>query len=209
MSLGPAKAIIFDLGKVLIDFSVDRACSQVAALVDSSPQKVHEFLFADGREFDFERGLISFSDLHRQFESYFETSVLPAALKHAASDIFNPLPETLNILSSIHTRYQGSRPIILLSNTNEIHWEHIERNWSISRWFDDLVLSFEIKSMKPDKKIYLEAVSKSGHKAGECFFVDDVPANVEGAKKCGIDAVLFENSAKLTHDLKLRGISID
>jgi FMN phosphatase YigB (HAD superfamily) len=45
MNFSPAKAIIFDLGKVLIDFSVDQACLQVAQLVETSPEKIHDFLF--------------------------------------------------------------------------------------------------------------------------------------------------------------------
>jgi HAD superfamily hydrolase (TIGR01509 family) len=63
--------------------------------------------------------------------------------------------------------------------------------------------------MKPDSKIYLEAVAKSGQRPGDCFFVDDVPANVEGAKKCGIDAVLFEGADKLAFELKRRGLTLD
>lgn len=209
MNPGLAKAIIFDLGKVLIDFSVDRACSQVASLTGTSPQSIYEFLFKDGREFDFERGLISFSDLHMEFESHFGIQIPKQALKHAASDIFDPLVDTINILDALNSRYRGLRPLILLSNTNEIHWDHIERSWSISQKFDHLILSFQIKSMKPDSKIYLEAVAKSGQRPGDCFFVDDVPANVEGAKKCGIDAVLFEGADKLAFELKRRGLTLD
>lgn len=206
MNFGSAKAIIFDLGKVLIDFSIDRACSQVAHITGSSPESIHTFLFAEGREAMFERGLLTFPELHAQFESYLGLRVDPAILKHAASDIFEPVHESIHILKSLHSRHQGARPLILLSNTNEIHWEHIEKRWQMSQWFDDLVLSFEVKAMKPDVEIYREAIKKSGVGAFDCFFVDDVPANIEGARRCGMDAVLFEGPQKLLEDLQLRGI---
>lgn len=208
MKFGTAKAIVFDLGKVLIDFSVDRACAQVAQLIEVSPNRIYEFLFTDGREFAFERGLISFSELHREFETSFNTTVDAQRLAHAASDIFQPIDETIEILKNLNTTHRGKRPIILLSNTNEIHWQHIEDRWSVSKWFDDLVLSFEVKSMKPEEKIYQEAVKRSGYNAIDCFFVDDVPVNVEGARNIGMDAELFSGPDKLRLDLKARGIVI-
>jgi putative hydrolase of the HAD superfamily len=206
MTAESAKAIIFDLGKVLIDFSVDRACSQVAGLIGVSPKEIHSFLFLDGREFDFERGIISFEELQLQFQAHFGTQVNGSALALAASDIFQPIDDTIKILKSVRQQYLGQRPIMLLSNTNEIHWQHIQSNWGIHQWFDHLVLSYEVKSMKPEEKIYRHAIKLAGCDPQSCFFVDDVPANVDGAKKCGMDAVLYESPKKLIADLEMRGI---
>lgn len=202
------RALIFDLGKVLIDFSVERACSQIAEVAGVTPILIKSFLFDDGLEFQFEQGLIDFNSLHQSFESHFKTKVAPDALRIAASDIFSPLTSNIALLASLHEKYSEQVSFVLLSNTNEIHWERIESQWNISKWFHHVVLSFEMKVMKPDPRIYKEAIRLAGCAAEHCFFVDDVPANIKGARLVGLDAELFEGEEKLRSDLLFRGFKI-
>ena len=98
--------------------------------------------------------------------------------------------------------------MVLLSNTNVVHWEFIESNWLISKFFDHTVLSYEVKALKPDEKIYRSVLKKTGVNAHDCFFVDDLQANVEGAKNLGFDAALFTTSESLRGDLAVRGFRV-
>lgn len=202
------EALIFDLGKVIVDFSVEMACNQVAKAAGISSQQVHSFLFEDGLELRFEAGEISFSDLHQLFEQSFNLSIPSAVLKLAAADIFCPLEQSLELLRILRSKYVEKITFALLSNTNEIHWEHIERRWEISSFFDHTILSFEAKSMKPDEKIYCHALEKIGVAPENCFFVDDLQSNIDGAKRLGIDASLYEGTEKLRSDLTLRGFLV-
>ena len=208
MTVRTTGALVFDLGKVLVDFSVERACEQVATVGGVTPPAVKKFLFDDGLELQFECGLIDFGTLHRKFEEHFKITVSQSALAHAAADIFTPMEASLNLVAALRRKYQNTIPFVLLSNTNEIHWNHIETKWRVSELFDHLVLSYQLKSMKPDAQIFLEAIRLTGLTAERCFFVDDVPENIAGARRAGLDCELFQGVASLTRHLAARGIFV-
>jgi FMN phosphatase YigB (HAD superfamily) len=201
-------ALVFDLGKVLIDFSVERACEQVSTIGGVTPTAVKKFLFDDGLEFQFERGLIDFKTLHLKFEQHFNVTVSPSVLAHAAADIFTPMEASLSLLAGLRRKYQNTIPFVLLSNTNEIHWNHIESKWRVSELFDHLVLSYQVKSMKPDAAIFLEGIRLTGLPAERCFFVDDVAENVDGARRVGLDCELFQGAEILATQLAGRGFTV-
>jgi glucose-1-phosphatase len=201
-----SRAIVFDLGKVLIDFDVTRACRQISSVSGVDTAKVSHFLFDLGWENRFERGEFGFPVFHEAFEKHFAIKAPIGALKNAAADIFTPVTATLRLLEELRRIHEGKTPMVLLSNTNEIHWEHIEANWNVSRHFDHLVLSFEERAMKPEARIYEKVLEKTGLAGHQCFFVDDVPANVNGALACGFDAVIFTGAAALREELAARGM---
>ena len=62
--------------------------------------------------------------------------------------------------------------------------------------------------MKPDPRIYQEALRLSGLPAGACVFVDDRPANVEGAARLGIHAVQFESPTQFANELTRLGVVV-
>lgn len=200
------RAIVFDLGKVLIDFDVTRACEQISSVSGVDTAKVSHFLFDLGWENRFERGEFGFPVFHDAFEKHFAITAPIDALKNAAADIFTPVTETLRLLEELRHIHKDKTPMVLLSNTNEIHWEHIEANWQVSRHFDHLVLSFQERAMKPEARIYEKVLEKTGLAGHQCFFVDDVPANVKGALAQGFDAVTFVTPDRLREDLKCRGL---
>jgi putative hydrolase of the HAD superfamily len=71
------------------------------------------------------------------------------------------------------------------------------------------VLSYEVKAMKPDPRIYAAAVEAARCAPQECFFTDDIPEYVEGARRAGIDAVVFEGQEALERELAARGVLLD
>jgi glucose-1-phosphatase len=203
------RVIVFDLGKVIVDFSVEKACQQLSEVAGGvGPDLVRSFLFDEGLEYRFEVGEFSFRDFHGFFEQRFKLSMNLNALKNAASDIFTPNEGTLTILRQLRENSRDDTQIVLLSNTNEAHWEFIDNAWGISKFFHHKVLSYEVKALKPEEKIYKNVLQLTGCKAEDCFFVDDLQANVDGARKVGFDAVLFSTCENLRQDLKMRGICI-
>ena len=98
--------------------------------------------------------------------------------------------------------------LLLLSNTNDIHFTMVERKYPIMRHFDDHVLSYRVGAMKPSPRIYQEAIARAGCRPEECFFTDDVAAYVDGALRAGIDAVRFESAAQVEQELMNRGVLV-
>jgi glucose-1-phosphatase len=107
------------------------------------------------------------------------------------------------VLESLAARYR----LVLLSNTNAIHFEMVREAYPLLRHFHELVLSYEVRLMKPDARIYHAAIERAGCKAEECFYTDDIAENVAAGRREGLDAVQFETAEQLEHEMRKRGIT--
>ncbi len=196
--------LYFDLGKVLFDFDHEIGCQQVAAVSDCSAEKVHSILFEAGLEDSFETGLVDAAEFHQQFCQSSGGSPSQAELLNACSSIFSlnaPMMPLIGQLAAV------GFPMGILSNTCSAHWEHVFKRFRfLEDNFQDYILSYESKSMKPDSKIYLDAIKTANLPASQIFFIDDKPENVEGAIAAGLDAVLYTTAQQAIQDLQDRGV---
>jgi putative hydrolase of the HAD superfamily len=110
------------------------------------------------------------------------------------------LPESL--LASLHERHR----LLILSNTNPIHFPMLKANYPLFRHFDGYVLSYEVGVLKPDAAIYEEAIARAECRPEECFFTDDILVNVEAGREHGMDSVQFLSAGQLEGELRLRGV---
>ena len=98
--------------------------------------------------------------------------------------------------------------IYLLSNASfrqHEYWPRIPAHM----FFDGTIISADEGVMKPGAEYYLRALQKFSLKADECFFVDDVPANIEGARFCGIHGAVFYNDVEyLRQNLRDAGVNV-
>jgi putative hydrolase of the HAD superfamily len=122
------------------------------------------------------------------------------------SSIF--LPETL-VPELLITRLKRSYRLLIVSNTNALHFEMLRKTYPIFSHFDDYVLSYEVRAMKPDPEFYSAALARAGCLPGECLFIDDLKENVDGALLAGFDAIQFDSLARLEKELDRRGIRRD
>lgn len=202
--------IYFDLGKVILDFDHAKGCQAIASLTGRSSAEVDQALFGSGLEDQFETGAITPSELHRQFcETLGITDVLldEQQLMRSMSDIFSPNQPMFALIAQLRA---VNHRLGILSNTCVAHWEFVTARYRIlDSLFGPKILSYEARSMKPDRKIYERAIDASGTAAASCFFVDDKPENVEGAIAAGLDAVLYQSVGKLAADLQLRGVGVN
>lgn len=115
------------------------------------------------------------------------------------------MEETLIPESMIARLGEGHR-LLILSNTNLIHFSMLKANYPLFRHFDHYVLSYEFGAMKPAGEIYQEAIARAECSAGECFFTDDILINVEAARENGMDAIQFLSAGQLEAELKARAV---
>ena len=99
----------------------------------------------------------------------------------------------------------------LISNTCELHWKFVSdgRYALFPSAFEHVVLSYELRQMKPKSEIYLTAARLAGVEPREIFFTDDLPENVAGAQAAGFDAVLFNGAPALVDELHRRRVRFD
>ena len=193
------RTVFLDMGNVLVWFSHERMCAQVASVFNCEPAAVHAVLFEDGLQQEFESGRVTEADLRHKLESQLESHADPDHLRRAVSDIFEVNREIVPLLDEL--KRKGSR-LILLSNTNVIHFEFIRSEFDILDWFDDFILSYEVGSLKPHPEIFRFALQRAAVGAEDCFFTDDILENVEQARLLGIAAEVFTDSTTLEHQLR-------
>lgn len=197
------KTVIFDLGRVLIPFDFARGYQAMAGLCPLPVEEIRQRIGATDLVARFETGLIEPEAFVAELSALIHLQVDYPRFCHIWSSIF--LPEPLipdEMLAAIHRNYR----LVLLSNTNAIHFEMIRSTYPLIRHFDSLVLSHEVKAMKPHPRIYQAAIEAAQCAPGECFFTDDIQAYVEGAVRAGIDAVQFVSREQVTAELHRRGV---
>ncbi|MCI9211575.1 MAG: HAD family phosphatase [Ruminococcus sp.] len=88
-----------------------------------------------------------------------------------------------------YAKEQGYR-LYVLSNASSSFYQYFPR-FAPFEYFDGLVVSCDIHIVKPDIRIYRYLLETYGLVPEECFFIDDMAANVEGARKAGISGAVF------------------
>ncbi len=196
------RAIIFDLGKVLIPFDFKLGYQALEAHCAYPAAEIPRRIAATDLVQRFERGLVEPLDFVAQLSRVLELRLDYGKFCDAWSSIFHGqlLPD--DMIESLARRYR----LLLLSNTNAIHFRMIRENYPVIRHFHERVLSFEVHAMKPEAEIYRAALERAGCRPGECFFTDDIAENVEAARRHGIDSVQFLSPAQLERDMRARGI---
>jgi len=200
------KTIIFDLGKVIIPFDFKRGYDRMAPLCSYAAADIPERLRSCDLVTRFEEGKIAPQAFVQELSDILELKVSYEEFCGIWSSIFfreTLIPEEL--LAALKKRYR----LLLLSNTNAIHFEMVRENYPLLRHFDHLVLSYKVGALKPSPLIYAEALKHAQCAPEECFFTDDIAAYVEGARAAGIDAVQFENREQIERELKARGVVWD
>jgi putative hydrolase of the HAD superfamily len=199
------KAIIFDLGGVLIPFDFERAHEALARVCPYSAEGISQRIAASGLVEPFEAGLIEPGDFVAQLSRTLELRLDFDGFCRIWNHIFTDplLPESL--IQGLASRYR----LLLLSNTNAIHFAMIRQAYPALRHFRELLLSYELRTLKPRPDIFRVAIERAGCRPQECFYTDDTAVHVEAARALGIDAVRFQNREQLERELQARGIRWD
>lgn len=197
------RTIIFDLGRVIVPFDFQRGYDRMSPLCGLTPAEIPERLRTTDLVARFESGSIEPQQFVSELSGVLGLQCAYDDFCNIWSSIF--LPETLiseDLLKALHQRYR----LVLLSNTNAIHFDMIQESYPLLKNFDEYVLSYKVGAMKPEPKIYEAAVRAARCRPEECFFTDDIPAYVEGARQYGIDAVQFESSDQIQRELRARDV---
>jgi HAD superfamily hydrolase (TIGR01509 family) len=186
-------AVVFDLGKVLVDFDYSIAGRRIAAQSDLPPAEVQHLIDHSPLLYRFETGLMS---KHEFFEAVRAATGFRGRLEEFTSffaDIFFPMPAMIELHGQLRLR---GVPTFIFSNTNELAIEHIRRNFPFFAEFTDYIFSYEHGAMKPDARLYEVVEHKAGRRGAEILYLDDRAENVEAGAKRGWQVVLQETPEK-------------
>jgi FMN phosphatase YigB (HAD superfamily) len=197
--------LYFDLGNVVARFDHLKGCRQMAEVAGISPEQVFAVVFDSGLNRRYELGEVTSREFFDEFCRTTGTHPEFDPFYHAAGDIFELNPSLIPVLPALEDA--GYR-LGLLSNTCECHWDRLLKSQYglLPAVFSAIALSYQIKAMKPDPKIYRAAAELAGVKPSEIFFCDDVMGHVIGAREAGFEAVQYTTTPALVADLRRRGV---
>lgn len=197
------EAIVFDFGKVIGFFDHGRALQKLARHTDMSPAEMLATVYSGSLEDAFESGRISSEEFLAQMHRLCRLRCSKDELATVFVDIFWPNEDVCALLPQLRGRYK----LLLGSNTNELHARHFRRQFAdVLGNFETLVLSHEIGERKPHAGFYEHCVRRAGCAPSQCVFIDDLPANVAGARAFGLHGVVYQGIADLCQQLKSLGV---
>ena len=197
------KTFIFDLGKVIVPFELDNQMKILETVCDFKHTEIREKIVAAEELRLFETGKISAEELFETLKKLLGLRMNFDEFVTAWNSIFLLEPiVSEELIEKLSKKYR----LIILSDTNEIHFNFIKQKFPILRFFDDFVLSYEVGFVKPSEEIFRAAVEKANCAADECLFTDDREGNVAGALKFGIDAILFTSAAQFEKEIRGRNL---
>jgi len=200
------KAIIFDFGNVIGKFTNEIFMGKVSNLTGKSKEEIFELIYKkSGLPEKFETGLISSQDFFEEISKLCGLKVSYEELKDIYSkDKFTLIEGMTELIESLKENYK----IGLLSNTSEWDFDYMMKTVPMIKTFDTITTSFKVKAMKPNPKIWEDALNKLQLKAEECVYADDILEYAETAEKLGFKAVQFVDTEKFKSDLKSFGVEI-
>ena len=197
------KAVIFDLGKVLVDFDYSIAARRIAARSRFEPGAVMKFLGTSPLFVEYEKGQI---DRQRLFEKICAAIGYTGTVEDfgtAFADIFVEIEPMVELHAELRQRQV---PSFIFSNTNDLAVDHIRRMFPFYSTFDGYILSYEHGVMKPEAGLYEAVETHTGRRGAELLYFDDRVENVAAGAARGWQAVVHEAPEKSWAAVRSHGL---
>lgn len=201
------RAIIFDLGNVLIDFDHRIAARRISHFCDKAPDEIFSLFFASDVTTVFEEGKITCSEFFLKVKEALNLKLNYETFVAIWNEIFFLTAKNRAVFSLANTLRQHYK-IVLLSNINILHFEYLKKYFPIFDIFDYVFTSFELGAVKPNPLVYHKVFKTLEVLPEEVLYTDDRKELVESAKALGIKSLHFTGIEQLKQDLISSGINI-
>jgi len=196
--------IISDLGKVVLWFDNTIFYRKMTVF---SPRSVDEMRAIVHGSFEFielfDEGALTPREFYERAVALLGVRLSYDEFVAAYVDVFSPNRPVIELYKKLKGRYK----LILLSNTDPLRFGFVRERFPDIFFFDDYVLSYEVKALKPGPKIYKEALSRAAAPSASCVFVDDMEENIAGAAALGIPTIHYRSDTDLERELRSLGVS--
>ncbi len=199
------KVVLFDLGRVLVDFDHKRAAERISAFCDKSGLEIYNLFFESPATLAFEEGKIPPKEFYQKVKEMLNLKLSYDSFVPIWNDIFFLSVENRSVYrlaNLLHANYKTA----MLSNINLLHYEYLKVRFPVFGVFDYIFLSFEMGLSKPNKEIYKKVLQTLKVCPQELFYIDDRKELVASAASLGIKGHHFLNSKQLICDLKDAGV---
>jgi len=189
----PSSIVVFDLGKVLVDFDYSIAARKIAARSGKSFTEIQVLIEQSRFVIEYETGRLTRQEFYERVR---EATGFRGTLEEFGgffADIFREIPPMIELHARVRRR---GIPTYIFSNTNDLAVEQVRRNFPFFANFDGYIYSYEVGTLKPDPEIYLALEKLAGRRGTDIVYLDDRPENVAGGAARGWRAILHETPEK-------------
>lgn len=200
------RAFVFDIGNVILKFDFTIALGKLASFC-RAPVAGSELMHRiEAIKSLYEGGRIGRVEFLREVFALVDFSGTEQDFVSAWQDIFEENAPMLELIEALH----GKFPLYLLSNTSDIHMDYVLERYPVFSRFTDAVYSYKVCCLKPDPAIFELTARQFGLTPGETVFIDDLPANVESARRMGFRAIQydFRQHEAMLAELRQLGVSV-
>ncbi len=180
------KAILFDLGGVLIDLAPSRVFEHWAKAADVTPASLAARWKIEAAYKAHEEGKMEFIEFTSHLQKQLGISITQSDWKTGWNALLGqPFPDLLPRLSALAKRI----PLYCFSNTNQTHWTALTARTNhpqLGGFFQKIYLSYAIGRRKPNVESYRWVTNDMGYRPTDIAFLDDNAANIHGAKRAGL-----------------------
>jgi len=197
------RAIIFDIGRVLIRVDVGRALRGLSQGITLSPEEIWSALQKDPRWLDWQEGRIPPRDWHLHVAKRLGGTLTFEQFTEVWNRSLDPHPiHDSCFLDKLSQRYR----LAVLSNTDPLHVAHMESTYDLLRSFPVRIYSCNLGTSKPNPLIYKEALRACKVSAEEAIYIDDVAAYAKAAQRLGMTGIVFRSPEQLQGELRELGV---
>jgi putative hydrolase of the HAD superfamily len=195
--------LFFDFGNVIGFFDHRVAVRKLIRDCDLDEDACFSAIYDGTLEEDFEAGRVGGDEFVCRSCQAINYRGTPLQFRTAFEDIFRPNSPVCELIPRLAERHR----LVLASNTNEVHAAFFRRTFAdVLRHFAALGMSHEAGARKPDRRFFEHCQQYAECPPTECVFIDDLPANVEGARAFGWRAIRYTGHADLLKQLGSYGI---
>jgi HAD superfamily hydrolase (TIGR01509 family) len=206
MSAPRIRAIIFDIGRVLVRVDIRRVQVGLAKGLSLTPEELWSAIEKDPRWNDWQEGRMAPPDWHLNLSSRLG---IPLDF-HQFTAVWNSTldPEPIlpsELFETLSRRYR----LGLLSNTDPIHVAKLESTYDFFRFFPPATRTYScsVGASKPKPVIYQHALKACKARAHEAIYIDDILAYVEAARRLGMIGIHFQSAEQLETELGKLGVN--
>ena len=193
------RAIIFDIGRVLVRLDVAGAMGGLAGMISLTPQETWAAIEHDPRWRDWQEGRMSPRDWQLHICRRLGVNLTFEQFSEIWNRVLDPTPVLDEaFLESLSKRYC----LAVLSNTDPIHVAELEKRFDFFRFFKHRIYSCVVGASKPSPLIFRAALQACKTTADNAIYIDDIPAYVEAARQLGMAGLVFQSPEQLVADLE-------
>ncbi|HHY85031.1 MAG TPA: HAD family phosphatase [Verrucomicrobia bacterium] len=199
------EAVVFDLGKVLLDFDYTIAARRIAQRCEASVDQTRLFIDQSPLLHRYECGEISTQEF---FEEICRLTGFSGTADEFASffgDIFSPIPIMIDLHAALR---RAGVPTYIFSNTNDLAIRHVRERYPFFQNFQGYILSYEHGVMKPDPRIYQVVERVVGRTGSAIAYLDDKLENVEAGRARGWQVVHHDSPERSIESLGSMGLRV-